>query len=162
MNHHNALRLATIFRNVLQQCYNCKNSRYPRWGGRGIVVCDAWLDAPGDFFSWALSHGYSPELSLVRMDNDGPYEPGNCRWVTVKDQNRNRRDNRIVEAFGESKSIAEWSDDPRCVVPYQTLYLRVTGSLKKHWPPEAAITTKSNPRKTANRRSYRRKKVNNV
>jgi hypothetical protein len=77
------------------RCYNTKEYHYPYWGGRGIKICDEWLNSFAAFQDWALSHGYSDELSIDRIDNDGNYEPSNCRWATAKQQANNRRKRRI-------------------------------------------------------------------
>lgn len=78
-------------------------------GGRGIKVCDEWL-IPDNFFSWALENGYNDNLQIDRIDNNGNYEPSNCRWVTVKENCRNRRSNIIVEYKGENMSLIELSE----------------------------------------------------
>ena len=81
--------------------YNCWNGMilrttyknhkaYHNYGGRGIKVCKEWLDS-STFFEWAKSHGYKDNLSLDRVNNDGNYEPSNCRWATSKEQANNKR-----------------------------------------------------------------------
>ena len=77
---------------MIQRCENPKNQGYKDYGGRGIKVCDSWHD-PKVFISWALENGYSEELSIDRKENNGNYEPDNCRWVTMKIQANNKRNN---------------------------------------------------------------------
>jgi len=75
---------------------------------------------------------------MDRCDNDAGYSPSNCRWTTSKENNRNRRDTRRLSAFGETKTLIEWSEDPRCPVSIHALRLRLD---RRGWPAEKAITT---------------------
>jgi hypothetical protein len=75
--------------------------------------------------------------SVEREDNDGPYCPENCLWATAIEQRRNRRDTKFIEAYGESKTAAQWTDDPRCPVGY----LLILDRLQKGWDAEEAIIT---------------------
>ena len=73
------------------RCINKRSKDYNRYGGRGITICDAWLNDFVEFREWALKNGYSDDLSIDRSDVNGDYTPDNCRWVTAKEQARNRR-----------------------------------------------------------------------
>lgn len=111
--------------------YRCERPTTPwyhNYGGRGIRVCEEWSDF-AVFKAWAISTGYGPGLTIERDDNDGPYSPDNCRWATRGEQNRNRRDNRWIEAFGERKCAEDWLSDPRCRVSKPSLYHRIESGM---------------------------------
>jgi len=72
------------------RCYNPKNSRYKNYGGRGITVCAEWINDFEAFYTWAMQNGYSDELSIDRIELDGNYEPGNCRFSDKFTQARNK------------------------------------------------------------------------
>lgn len=93
---------------MINRCNNIKMKSYPRYGGRGIKVCDTWMDDFLNFKEWALNNGYSEKLTLDRIDNNGNYEPSNCRWVSIKEQCNNRSTNHKVIINNISKGITEW------------------------------------------------------
>lgn len=84
------IRLYSTWENMIQRCHNSNNLRYKDWGGRGIKVCDEWREFE-PFRDWAFKNGYSDKLSIDRINNDGNYEPSNCRWVDNITQMRNTR-----------------------------------------------------------------------
>lgn len=84
-------RLYRIWANMKNRCHNEQSNGYKYWGGRGISVCDEWRTSFESFRDWALLNGYSDELTIDRIDNDGNYEPDNCRWATMLTQIRNKR-----------------------------------------------------------------------
>lgn len=122
---------------MVQRCCNPKNRAYRRYGGRGIVICDEWRNDPTAFIQWSLANGHAPGLTIDRKDNEQGYSPENCRWVTAKENNRNRSSNLIIEIFGERKCLAEWAEDPRCLPRLSSLQERIA----KGWSPELALTT---------------------
>ena len=83
-------RVYRIWGDIKRRTLNPKYNKYKYYGGRGITICDEWLDVQ-NFYDWAMENGYSDELSIDRIDNDGNYEPSNCRWATQTIQTRNQR-----------------------------------------------------------------------
>ena len=91
---------------VLMRCYNKNNLEYHNYGGRGIIVCDEWKNSFSCFYNWCKNK-YFENAQLNRINNDGNYEPDNCRFVTPKENNRNKRNNRLVDINGRGISVAE-------------------------------------------------------
>ena len=88
---HEHPRLYTIWQSMKSRCYYPKNKCYNSYGGRGICVCDEWISSFNGFALWALANGYKDTLSIDRINVDGNYEPGNCRWATNEEQQKNKR-----------------------------------------------------------------------
>lgn len=87
----NCPKIYSCWRNMKQRCFNPKNPLWHRYGGRGIKICNDWLEFK-NFMEWAYANGYKEGLSLDRIDNDGDYKPSNCQWITVgKNSQKNRR-----------------------------------------------------------------------
>lgn len=121
------------------RCFNTKAKDYPLYGGRGITMCTEWANSFKEF-SKHMGERPTPAHSLDRIDVNGNYEPGNCRWVDKTTQAQNRRTTTMLTAFGETKSYRDWIADARCVVKkYGTLRARV---YQYGWNPEIALTTK--------------------
>lgn len=116
-------KLYGIYSAMKQRCYNKNDKAYHNYGGRGIKVCREWLNDSAAFREWALSHGYMEGLWLDRKDNAKGYSPENCRFITPKEQQRNKRTNRIVAINGEMHTVMEWAEISK--VPYMTLLRRL-------------------------------------
>lgn len=119
---------------MMARCYSPQNAAYPRYGGRGIIVCKEWHDVRR--FIVDNDHLALPGLSIDRHDNDGPYSPENVRWATRSEQSLNRRSNVRFTFQGRTQTIFEWAREVG--IPPKTLWrrLRVLG-----WDIERSITT---------------------
>jgi len=85
-------------RKMKMRCYNPNADCYKNYGGRGITICQEWLDDPAAFVRWSLQNGWAPGLTIERKDNDGNYTPENCVWATRTQQGRNSRNCKLTEA----------------------------------------------------------------
>jgi hypothetical protein len=109
-------RIYVIWKNMNDRCYDKNHKSYSSYGGRGIEVCDQWkdpIDGLKRFQEWAMTHGYAEDLSIDRIDNDGNYEPANCRWVDKIVQMNNKSSN-VYVAYLLNKD----SDPPYLVYTY--------------------------------------------
>ena len=97
-------KLNQVWRGMRNKCRNQKNKDFRYYGARGISVCKEW-DSFAAFKTWAMSNGYAEGLTLERIDNDGNYEPANCKWATRKEQAQNRRPRGIVLERERSESV---------------------------------------------------------
>lgn len=126
-------RLYSIYNNMKTRCYNAKSQFYYRYGGRGITICEEWKNDFQVFYEWAMINGYSDGLTIDRIDNNGNYEPDNCRWVDKRTQAVNKCTNHLVTIEGVTKSLKEWSEI--FCINYQTVQDR----LKRGWSEEKAL-----------------------
>lgn len=101
-------RLHEMFVNMKTRCYNEKSKSYYLYGGRGIKVCKEWINNYSAFQDWALNNGYKDNLTLDRMDNNGDYEPDNCRFVDRRVQANNRKSNLNLIYQNREDTLANW------------------------------------------------------
>ncbi|MGL4453134.1 MAG: hypothetical protein ACRCTZ_18385 [Sarcina sp.] len=104
-------RLLSIWTAMKDRCYSEKNKKYEYYGGRGISICQEWLDDYSKFEKWSFDNGYGEKLTIDRINFNGSYEPKNCRWVDMKVQNNNKNNNKYIEYNGETKTLSEWCDE---------------------------------------------------
>lgn len=103
-------KLFGIWETMRSRCNNPNRERYGDYGGRGIEVCDEWNLSAESFCEWALANGYKDGLQIDRIDNNGNYEPSNCRFVTPKENSRNRRNTVFLTVNGETRCVSEWCE----------------------------------------------------
>lgn len=102
-------RLYEIWTDMKQRCYNPRSVAYEYYGGRGIAICDEWKNDFMAFYSWANENGYADNLTIERKDFNGNYEPDNCCWITLFEQQGNTRRNTFLTNNGEKHTVAEWA-----------------------------------------------------
>lgn len=83
-------KIYAIYSSIKDRCFNKSNERYHKYGGRGITICDEWKYDFQSFYDWSIDHGYEEGLSIDRINNDGNYEPNNCRWIALGLQQHNK------------------------------------------------------------------------
>lgn len=120
---------------MVSRCKNPNNKSYKHYGARGINVCGEWLDS-SKFIEWAIKNGYADGLTIERIDVNKGYEPSNCKWITRKEQARNKTNNVMIEIDGTSKCLPEWCEEYG--MNYYTVYQRIK---KLGWEPKKALTT---------------------
>lgn len=128
-------RLYRIWGLMKLRCNNPNTINYNDYGGRGIKVCDEWANDFEVFYEWAMAHGYDDALTIDRIDFNGNYSPDNCRWATNKQQQNNRRSNKVVSFDDKQMTISEWSD--ALGMNYDALEKRLLNG----WSAERALTT---------------------
>lgn len=129
-------RLHQAWQNMKARCYRKSTREYCNYGGRGISICDEWLNSFEPFKEWALSNGYKDDLTLDRIDNNGNYEPSNCRWITNQEQQHNKRTNRLITFNGITKTLTQWAKEMNLTVKGLETRLDRCG-----WNIEKALTT---------------------
>lgn len=104
-------RLYEVWKHIKQRCYDKGDKGYKNYGGRGIRICNEWANDFASFHDWAIANGYRDDLTIDRIDNDGDYCPENCRWVTTKVQDNNKRNNRNITYNGKTQTLAQWCEE---------------------------------------------------
>ena len=134
-------RLYQVWSNMKSRCNNPNNKRYKNYGGRGIKVCKEWEQDFKAFYDWAIMSGYDSnanfgECTIDRIDINGDYEPNNCRWISNKEQQSNRQNNRFIKYKNETKTLTQWSE---CLgISFSTLKYRLDDA---KWSIDEALET---------------------
>ena len=138
-------RLSNIYHNMKKRCYYSNSKDYRNYGARGVTVCEEWLNTNRAgtrnctagflaFQKWALANGYTDNLTLDRIDNNKGYYPENCRWITKREQENNRRDNLYISYRGKEQSLSDWCRELN--LGYERTYRRIHDS---GWSVEKAF-----------------------
>jgi hypothetical protein len=122
--HTSRSRIYGIWSSMRSRCFNINDQNYFRYGERGIMVCNEWKNNFQLFYNWAINNGYQENLTLDRKNNNGNYEPDNCRWTTMKVQTNNTRKNIYIEINGITKHISEWVKETG--LNYNTIITRMS------------------------------------
>lgn len=104
-------RIYRIWQGMEYRCYNPKSDEYQYYGERGIRLCDEWDNDFSKFYDWAINNGYKDNLTIDRVDVNGNYEPDNCRWTTMKVQENNKRNNRVLSFYGKNQTVTQWGEE---------------------------------------------------
>lgn len=115
---------------IKERCYNANNVNYKNYGGRGIIMCDEWKNDFMNFYDWAMNNGYRDTLTIDRIDVNGNYEPSNCRWITIKEQQNNKTNNVYLTCDGKTQTIAQWSNE--LGISYSTIHARYKRGLSSY------------------------------
>lgn len=130
-------RIYRIWGGIKNRCTKTNDPSYERYAGRGIAVCDEWRESFEAFYCHvsALPNYGQKEYTLDRIDNNGNYEPGNVRWATAIEQQRNTRDNHLLVFRGRTQCLSAWAEE--LGMQYDTLFSRI----QRGWNTEKALTT---------------------
>lgn len=136
LNYKHGLRKTRLYRiwvNMKTRCCNTNDNHFKDYGARGIKICDEWLNDFMNFYNWSMENGYKDNLTIDRIDVNGNYEPSNCRWATILEQNRNRRVVKVITFNGKSQTISQWSSELK--LGKETIRERI----KKGWTIEECL-----------------------
>ena len=124
-------KLYNVYYGILTRCNDKSHRDYKWYGARGIRCL---FEGYAAFKEWALANGYVEGLHIDRINSNGHYEPSNCRFITCKENNRNKRNNITVEYDGEKRTLTEWCE--LAGVRREDMYRRIG---RYNWPPEMVV-----------------------
>lgn len=116
-------RLYAIYKGIKQRCYNKNNPAFSWYGGKGIRMNTLWRESFNAFREWSINNGYNDNLSIDRINPEGGYEPINCRWTTIKQQQNNKGNSFFIKINGERLTVAEWAEKTK--TKKQSLYDKI-------------------------------------
>ena len=128
-------KLYQVWNTMVHRCHNPKYKGFHNYGARGITVCDEWRASVKTFIKWANKNGYREGLQIDRKNNDGNYEPANCRFTTRTQNQRNTRSNHLLTLNGTTRCMSEWAE----VTGINAATIR--DRLRRGWTEERALTT---------------------
>lgn len=123
----------SVWAGMLSRCHNPRASGYEKYGGRGIFVCEEWRQSFARFYT-DMGPRPTPQHSIDRVDNAGPYCQSNCRWATTTEQRRNSRRTVYLTHDGRTMLISDWAKEKG--IKFATLWMRI----ERGWPVDAALT----------------------
>lgn len=126
-------KLYSVWSGMKSRCYNPNNREYNNYGGRGITICDEWKNDFTKFYNWAINNGFDKNLTIDRININQNYCPDNCRWITNKEQQRNKRNTIYLTYKNETKPLMEWSE----IVGINSETIK--NRLKRNWSVEDAL-----------------------
>lgn len=126
-------RLYRIWCNMKNRCYNENVRSYKTYGARGIGVCEEWKNDFQAFRDWAINSGYREDLTIDRINNNGNYEPDNCKWSTTKEQANNTSRSHMITYNGRTMSLSNWARE----LGINPAALR--SRIRNNWPIEKAL-----------------------
>ncbi len=129
-------RLMSVWSGMITRCNNKKSISYHNYGGRGIMVCDNWLEYL-NFYNWAMANNYQNNLTLERINVNGNYCPENCKWIPYAEQYLNKRNSRKITAWNETKCLIEWFRDERVKIDNNATF---EYRIKAGWTIERALS----------------------
>lgn len=135
--------LYEVWKSIKQRCKNPQSYAYKNYGGRGITICKEWNNDFKAFSDWSYANGYTTEnrtsektkLTIDRINNDGNYEPSNCRWVTRSHQCKNKRNNKVILYHGKSLCLVDWCKE------LNLHYTTISGRISRGWSIEKSFET---------------------
>lgn len=128
-------RIYKIYLGMKKRCYNKNYFQFQYYGGKGIRICDEWLNNFKSFYDWSIANNYNDTLTIDRINSNGNYCPENCRWVDKYVQANNKKTNKLITYNNETHTMKEWSKITG--LTYSTIQHR----LDRNWDIEKALTT---------------------